>query len=99
MPIPPRAVLAAWVVIGEADGSLARLDAFSEGLETGANLGDNDIRLRARNLFFNRAAAQRRADSRSDMAILIKSWNCYVSGRSLGVLRYSSDSAFPEVLV
>ncbi|MFC8128468.1 hypothetical protein [Streptomyces sp. NPDC057302] len=73
---------------------------WHEALVTGAGLRIGDPRLTLRNTLLNLAAGKthrRRDDSREHLLYYLKSWNAWVEGRDMKLLRRSPGETMPRV--
>ncbi|HEY8984942.1 MAG TPA: hypothetical protein VIU15_35880 [Streptomyces sp.] len=73
---------------------------WHEGLVTGAGLRSGDPRLTLRNTLLNLAAGRshrKRDDSREHLLYYLKSWNAWVEGRDMKLLRRSPGETMPRV--
>ncbi|SHF99959.1 hypothetical protein [Streptoalloteichus hindustanus] len=71
-----------------------------DGLVTGAGLRIGDPRLTLRNTLLNMAAGKahrRREDSREHLLYYLKSWNAWVEGREMKLLRRSPGEKMPRI--
>lgn len=70
------------------------------GVVTGALLKSGDPRLTLRNTMLSLAAGRthrRRDDSREHLLYYLKSWNAWVEGRSMKLLRRSPNETMPRI--
>ncbi|MET8554828.1 hypothetical protein ABZV64_07630 [Streptomyces sp. NPDC004959] len=73
---------------------------WHESLVTGAGLRSGDPRLTLRNTLLNLAAGRshrKRDDSREHLLYYLKSWNAWVEGRDMKLLRRSPGETMPRV--
>lgn len=73
---------------------------WREGVVTGALLESGDPRLTLRNTMLSLAsgkAHRRRDDSREHLLYYLKSWNAWVEGRSMKLLRRSPNETMPRI--
>ncbi|SKA36194.1 hypothetical protein SAMN02745673_04589 [Marinactinospora thermotolerans DSM 45154] len=87
-----------WYVTSKARPDIDQ-SAWLEGLTTGADLKVGDPRLTLRNTTLSLAAGKivrRRENSREHLFYYIKSWNAWVEGRELKILRRSSNEKMPK---
>jgi len=74
-------------------------EPWFHGITTGANLDIGDPRLVFRTFFANtRAAGKRQANNREHIAIYIKAWNAWVSGRKVKVLSFRKGELMPRAI-
>lgn len=74
--------------------------AWQDGVVTGALLESGDPRLTLRNTMLGLAsgkAHRRRDDSREHLLYYLKSWNAWVEGRSMKLLRRSPNETMPRI--
>ncbi|MFJ9059248.1 hypothetical protein [Streptomyces sp. NPDC102409] len=74
--------------------------SWREGLVTGALLEAGDPRLTLRNTMLSLATGKthrRRDDSREHLLYYLKSWNAWVEGRSMKLLRRSPNETMPKI--
>ncbi|WP_329611531.1 hypothetical protein [Kitasatospora herbaricolor] len=74
--------------------------AWFAGVTTGALLEGGDPRLTLRNTMLNLAAGKtyrRKEDSREHLLYYLKSWNAWVEGRELKLLRRSPGETMPKI--
>ena len=76
-----------------------QVQAFLEGVETGANLDGGDPRLRLART--TQTAVDRRVtrDSQRQLALWLKGWRAFALDRKVGVLVWRKDEKFPGVFV
>ncbi|MCL3993772.1 hypothetical protein [Streptomyces lavenduligriseus] len=75
-------------------------EPWFDGLVSGAGLSESDPRLILRNTMLGMAAGQRhrrKDDSREHLLYYLKSWNAWVEGRSLKLLRRSPGEKMPKI--
>ncbi|MFD0883123.1 hypothetical protein ACFQ08_00890 [Streptosporangium algeriense] len=74
------------------------IDPWVTGITTGANLDIGDSRLALRNFFANVRAVsgKRRVDAREHIAIYIKAWNAWRTGRKIKVLFFRKGEVMPR---
>ncbi|MEU6475544.1 hypothetical protein ABZ858_01410 [Streptomyces sp. NPDC047017] len=73
---------------------------WTEGLVSGAGLTESDPRLILRNTMLGMATGQRhrrKDDSREHLLYYLKSWNAWVEGRPLRLLRRSPGEKMPKI--
>jgi hypothetical protein len=74
--------------------------AWQDGVVTGAWLEPGDPRLTLRNTMLSLAAGKthrRRDDSREHLLYYLKSWNAWLEGRSMKLLRRSPNETMPRI--
>ncbi|MEU0368685.1 hypothetical protein ABZ070_00190 [Streptomyces sp. NPDC006283] len=74
--------------------------AWQDGVVTGAWLEPGDPRLTLRNTMLGLAAGRthrRRDDSREHLLYYLKSWNAWLEGRSMKLLRRSPNETMPRI--
>lgn len=72
---------------------------FFQPLITGGNISDGSTSLVLRNLATQRPRPEHYGTQRNQIALLVKTWNSHVTGKSLRLLRYSaSHEPFPSIL-
>lgn len=74
--------------------------AWQDGVVTGAWLEPGDPRLTLRNTMLSLAAGKthrRRDDSREHLLYYLKSWNAWLEGRSMKLLRRSPNERMPQI--
>ncbi|MFC8257483.1 hypothetical protein ACFUNF_07525 [Streptomyces sp. NPDC057291] len=88
-----------WYVTTETRPDIDQ-SAWREGVVTGALLKSGDPRLTLRNTMLSLAAGRthrRRDDSREHLLYYLKSWNAWVEGRSMKLLRRSPNETMPRI--
>lgn len=93
--LPRPSVATAYLLFKEADPMDLFVSKFFEGLITGVNLRPDDPRLTLRRTALNSPVATGR--SQRMVVALIKAWNAYVRGRSLGVIKWLPTEPMPQV--
>ncbi|MEU8903022.1 hypothetical protein [Streptomyces mirabilis] len=74
--------------------------SWKDGVVTGARLESGDPRLTLRNTMLSLAAGKthrRRDDSREHLLYYLKSWNAWVEGRTIKLLRRSPNETMPRI--
>jgi hypothetical protein len=88
-----------WYVTTEARPDIDQ-SAWKDGVVTGARLESGDPRLTLRNTMLSLAAGKthrRRDDSREHLLYYLKSWNAWVEGRTIKLLRRSPNETMPRI--
>ncbi|MFD7690086.1 hypothetical protein [Streptomyces sp. NPDC059781] len=97
--ITTTAATIGWYVTTEARPDIDQTP-WLDGVVTGANLEAGDPRLTLRNTMLSLAAGRthrRRDDSREHLLYYLKSWNAWVEGRSMKLLRRSPNETMPRI--
>ncbi|MBO1330964.1 hypothetical protein [Streptomyces sp. VRA16 Mangrove soil] len=88
-----------WYVTTQARPDIDQT-SWAQGVITGACLEPGDPRLTLRNTMLSLAAGRthrRRDDSREHLLYYLKSWNAWVEGRSMKLLRRSPNETMPRI--
>ncbi|MFD7379474.1 ParB N-terminal domain-containing protein [Streptomyces mirabilis] len=88
-----------WYVTTEARPDIDQ-SSWKDGVITGARLESGDPRLTLRNTMLSLAAGRthrRRDDSREHLLYYLKSWNAWVEGRTIKLLRRSPNETMPRI--
>ena len=88
-----------WYITTDARPDIDQ-SSWLEGIVTGALLESGDPRLTLRNTMLSLAsgkAHRRRDDSREHLLYYLKSWNAWVEGRSMKLLRRSPNETMPKI--
>jgi hypothetical protein len=73
------------------------MEEFVDGLRHGAGLEKRDPRLTFRNfLIRSKSVGVRRYDTRTHLAMWIKTWNDFQAGRERDVIRWATTELFPQ---
>ncbi|WP_256788589.1 hypothetical protein [Frankia sp. AvcI1] len=87
------AAAAYWIIARAAPESAAR---FWGPLLDGANLTPGSSILALRERLYREAAQQRKAETRQILAAFIKAWNAFVEDRSVKLLMWKDNEAYPR---
>lgn len=102
--IPKAPAMAGALLIRRAQGKKAMtqeaVDEFLSGVATGADLrGTQDPRAALRRVGANMAANKGRRPTGEALALLIKAWNAYATGRTVGALAFRKDELMPRPVI
>lgn len=78
--------------------NLYKANEFINGIITGANLSENDPRLKLRNRLLTEKNTKRTSSQNEIAALTIKAWNTFFSNRNLTILKFGDKENFPELL-
>jgi len=80
-------------------GHIGRIHDWLEGLRTGVSLNAGDPRLVLRERFRQGVQVVGGINRRDlSYALIVKSWNAYVEGKSINLLRWSKNEALPHLI-